>query len=150
MLKEIDPHSDGVKFAERLDCVVDKSTNALMGFYNSAFGPFMWPLPQTLFGLSSQPDYWYAIATFGLLNGQVFDKFKVLQNKLVVDPLTLTLESILGNQKLFKLAMVIKSNNLVSKDLLESSRSLYKSALLDIVRETFRQKVDNVYEKLFK
>lgn len=149
LLREIDPHGNELMFAEKLDCILDKTTDKLKGYYNCVFGPYMWPLPLNTYDLAAFPEYWYVIITYGLLNGQIFDKFKILANKFVINPSTLTFESVLSNSKIFKIANNIKQNSLTDKKRLCDNRLIFKTEILNILKDTFVQKVEKVYDKLF-
>ena len=149
LLREIDPHQNELKFSGNLNCIVDKTTEQIKGYYNTVFGPFMWQLPINTYELSSEPEYWNIIIVYALLNGQIFEKFKILQKKLIVDPNTLTLESILSNAKIFRLASVIKQFSLYDVKRLREFRDKYRNELLVLVKEGFVAKVDKAYDKLF-
>lgn len=148
LLREIDPHQSELKLTDKLDCVMGASGD-IKGCYSSSFGPFMWPLPLNYYDMSTQPEYWYVLVTYGLLKGQVFEKFKVLKNKMSIDPATLTLESMLGNAKIFKLASLIRENELYDKAKLMDGRGILKKELLALVKGALVDKIDKVYDKLF-
>ena len=149
MLKEIDVGQSELVFSGKLDCICDKETGELSGYYKYYFGPLQWEIPYCLYDLGKKPEFWHIIAAMGLLKGEVFSKFRVLKGKFKTNMISLNFDGAIGKSRILKLANLIKEKGADNKAKLNSIRRDMKPLVLSLCKDSFSDKVERVYEKLF-
>lgn len=149
LLNEIDNSDTDLVFAGRLDCICDRDSGAISGYYKYHFGLLKWEIPYCLYSFENKPEYWHIITVMGLLKGDIFAKFKVLKDKYKVKVSLLNFDGVLGKSDILKLANFIKEREANNRKKLLEIRQDMKPLILALCKDSLFDKIDKIYSKLF-